>query len=194
MRVGLIGAGFMAQGLANQIANSVPGMRVAAIYGRSSSAAGVYEYSGLEDARWSHRRRPSSRTPSGPSGPWSPTTHSCSVASEQIDVLVDVTGSVEFGAQVTLEAFDHGKHVILMNAELDARSGRSSNATRRKHGVILSACEGDEPGLQMNLVRWVRGLGLMPRVIGTSRGCRIPIATPRRSGASPRSGARTRRW
>ena len=33
-RLRLIGARFMAQGLANQIAHSVPGMRVAAIYAR----------------------------------------------------------------------------------------------------------------------------------------------------------------
>jgi predicted homoserine dehydrogenase-like protein len=34
IRVGMIGAGFMAQGLVNTIENSVPGMRVVAIYGR----------------------------------------------------------------------------------------------------------------------------------------------------------------
>ena len=44
IRVGLIGSGFMAQGLANTIANSVPGMRVAAIYGRRPErAAGIVE-------------------------------------------------------------------------------------------------------------------------------------------------------
>ena len=36
---------------------------------------------------------------------------------------MDVTGAVEFGAQVVLEAFKHGKHVVLMNAELDATIG-----------------------------------------------------------------------
>ncbi len=34
-----------------------------------------------------------------------------------------MTGSVEFGAQVALEAFKHGKSVVLMNAELDATIG-----------------------------------------------------------------------
>ena len=42
---------------------------------------------------------------------------------EQIDVLVDVTGSVEFGARVVLEAFRHKKDVVLMNAEIDATIG-----------------------------------------------------------------------
>ena len=43
--------------------------------------------------------------------------------SDLIDVLVDVTGSVEFGARVALEAFKNGKDVVLMNAELDATIG-----------------------------------------------------------------------
>ena len=38
-------------------------------------------------------------------------------------MLVDVTGSVEFGAHVVLEAFEHGKPVVLMNAEVDATIG-----------------------------------------------------------------------
>ena len=48
----------------------------------------------------------------------------------------------------------------------------------RKHGVILSACEGDEPGVQMNLVRWVKGLGLIPRVIGNIKGLQDPYRNP----------------
>ena len=39
IRVALVGAGFMAQGLTNQIANSVPGMRVVALYGRQVGRA-----------------------------------------------------------------------------------------------------------------------------------------------------------
>src|SRR5439155_9312199 len=45
IRVGMIGAGFMAQGLTNQIENSVPGMRMAASYNhRPHRASGGYRY------------------------------------------------------------------------------------------------------------------------------------------------------
>src|SRR5207253_9201407 len=81
--------------------------------------------------------------------------------SPEIDVIIDVTGSVEFGAHVILEAFAHGKSVVLMNAEVDATIGPILRVYGRKHGQILSACDGDEPGVQMNLVRWVKGLGLI---------------------------------
>src|SRR3954462_12482793 len=50
IRVGMVGAGFMGQGLTNQITNSVPGMVMAAIYNRTPErAANVYRYSGLDD-------------------------------------------------------------------------------------------------------------------------------------------------
>ena len=38
-------------------------------------------------------------------------------------MIVDVTGSVEFGARCHAEAFKHGKDVVLMNAEIDATIG-----------------------------------------------------------------------
>jgi predicted homoserine dehydrogenase-like protein len=44
--------------------------------------------------------------------------------------------------------------------------------------VILSACDGDEPGLQINLYRWVKGLGLTPRVIGNVKGLQDPYRNP----------------
>jgi predicted homoserine dehydrogenase-like protein len=98
--------------------------------------------------------------------------------SSEIDVIVDVTGSVEFGAHVILEAFKFGKPVVLMNAEVDSTIGPILRVYAKKHGVILSACEGDEPGLQMNLCRWVRGLGLTPRAIVNVKGLQDPYRNP----------------
>ena len=47
IRVGMVGAGFMGQGLANQIVNSVPGMRMVAVSNRTPERAGdVFRYAG----------------------------------------------------------------------------------------------------------------------------------------------------
>jgi predicted homoserine dehydrogenase-like protein len=178
IRVGMIGAGFMAKGLANTIVNSVPGMRVAAIYGRRlERASQVYEYAGFDDS-----------TVATTQGGFEDAVRAGQPVitddplllchSDQIDALVDVTGSVELGAQIALEAFRHGKHVILMNAELDATIGPILQVYASRHDVVLSACDGDEPGVQMNLCRWVRGLGLVPRVIGNVKGLQDPYRNP----------------
>ena len=178
IQVGLIGAGFMAQGLANQIVNSVPGMRLAGVYGRKlERALGVCEYAGLsntviattktevEDAIRAGR-------------PVATEDPLLLCQADQIDALVEVTGSVEFGAQVALEAIRHGKHVLLMNAELDATIGPILQVHADRAGVTVSAVDGDEPGLQMNLVRWVQGLGLIPRVVGNVKGLQDPYRNP----------------
>jgi predicted homoserine dehydrogenase-like protein len=50
IRVAIVGAGFMCQGLANQIAHSVPGMRLVAISNRNiKRATDIFRYSGCEN-------------------------------------------------------------------------------------------------------------------------------------------------
>jgi predicted homoserine dehydrogenase-like protein len=178
IRVGMIGAGFMGQGLTNQIVHSVPGMRMSAIYNRKPERAlGVYRYAGRDDVVTAGTQAALDDA----------VRRGVPVVAEdaflisrspEIDILVDVTGSVEFGAQVLLEAFRHGKSAVLMNAEVDATLGPILRVYAREHGVILSACDGDEPGVQMNLVRWVKGLGLIPRVIGNVKGLQDPYRNP----------------
>src|SRR5712691_10102748 len=178
IRVGMIGAGFMGQGLTNQIAHSVPGMRMAAIYNRKPERAlGVYRYAGCEDVRSVSSQASLDEAvrrglPAVAEDPYT------ICRSPEIDVVIDVTGSVEFGARVILEAFAHRKSVVLMNAEVDATIGPILRVYGKKQGQILSACDGDEPGVQMNLVRWVKGLGLIPRVVGNVKGLQDPYRNP----------------
>ncbi len=178
IRVAMMGAGFMGQGLTNQIVNSFPGMRMAAVQNRHPEKAfHVYRYAGVEDiveattqAQMENAIRAEKAVV---------TQDAFLLArSEQVDVVVDVTGSVEFGANVVLEAFRHGKDVVLVNAELDATIGPILQVYAKKYGVIMSACEGDEPGVELNLYRWVKGLGLTPRVLGNVKGLQDPYRNP----------------
>ncbi|HWX34656.1 MAG TPA: Gfo/Idh/MocA family oxidoreductase, partial [Steroidobacteraceae bacterium] len=178
IRVGIVGAGFMGQGLTNQIVHSVPGMRVVAISNRQvERAVKVFKYAGREDVVVAD----SQRTFDDAAIRLQPVATEDAMLlarSEHIDVLVDVTGSVEFGAHVVLEAFKHGKDVVLMNAELDGTIGPILQTYADQHGVILTGCEGDEPGVQMNLYRWVKGLGLTPRLLGNVKGLQDRYRNP----------------
>lgn len=178
IRVGMLGAGFMGQGLTNQIVNSVPGMRMAAVYNRKPERAiGVYRYSGVEDIACCATQ--SSLDEALRSGRAAVAEDPFTICrSPEIDVIIDVTGSVEFGAHAILEAFRHHKSVVLMNAEVDSTIGPILRVHARRHGVILSACEGDEPGIQMNLYRWVTGLGLIPRAMVNVKGLQDPYRNP----------------
>jgi predicted homoserine dehydrogenase-like protein len=179
IRVGIAGAGFMGQGLTNQITHSTPGMRVVAISNRRvERAVGVLKYAGLEDIVVADSQRQLDDA-AACSKPVATEDAMLLARSEHIDVLVDVTGAVEFGAHVVLEAFKHGKDVVLMNAELDGTIGPILQTYADRYGVILTGCEGDEPGVQMNLYRWVKGLGLTPRLLGNVKGLQDPYRNPR---------------
>jgi predicted homoserine dehydrogenase-like protein len=179
IRVGLIGAGFMARGLANQIVRSVAGMRLVAIYNRHLEKA-VNAYTYVSDELQPVVAETQAALDDAILGRRAVVTEDAMLLarSPHVDVLVETTGSVEFGARVCLEAFKHGKDVVLMNAEIDATIGPILQVYAARHNVILSACDGDEPGVQMDLVRWVRGLGLIPRVVGNVKGLQDPYRTP----------------
>lgn len=178
IRVGIVGAGFMGHALTHQILNSVPGMDVVAIYNRTSDrAAKVFRDAGRDEVVVLNAQ--SKLDDAIKAGKSVVTDDAFLLArSPLIDVLVDVTGAVEFGAHVILEAFAHGKDVVLVNAEIDATIGPILQVYADKHGVVLSACDGDEPGVQMNLFRWVKGLGFTPRVMGNVKGLQDPYRTP----------------
>jgi predicted homoserine dehydrogenase-like protein len=179
IRVGIVGAGFMCQGLTNQIVNSTPGMRVVAISNlrRPERAVAVFEYAGFEEVTLAESQLKFDDAASR-AQPVATADGMLLARSPHIDVLVDVTGSVEYGAHVALEAFKHGKDVVLMNAELDATIGPILQRFADRYGVILTGCEGDEPGVQMNLYRWVKGLGLTPRLMGNVKGLQDPYRNP----------------
>jgi predicted homoserine dehydrogenase-like protein len=153
-------------------------MRLVAIYNRRGERAkDVWAYTGRTDAVEADTAKAFEAAASA--GKPIFTEDAFTIArSPHVDVIVDTTGSVEFGAHVVLEAFKHGKDVVLMNAEIDATIGPILQTYARKHGVIMSACDGDEPGVQMNLVRWVQGLGLIPRVVGNIKGLQDPYRNP----------------
>jgi predicted homoserine dehydrogenase-like protein len=178
IRVAIVGAGFMSQGLTNQIMNSTPGMRVVAVSNRNPErAADVLRYAGGDDVVMAATQRQLDDAILA-NRPVATEDALLLARSALVDVVVEATGSVEFGAHVVLEAFKHGKDVVLMNAEIDATIGPILQVYARKYGVIMSACDGDEPGVQMNLYRWVKGLGLIPRVIGNVKGLQDPYRNP----------------
>lgn len=178
IRVALIGAGFMGRGLANHLVHTTPGMRLVGVFNRGvQRAIDLCDYAGITKVASPSSQREVDLAIS--EGRTVATDDALLLArSSGVDILVDVTGSVEFGARVALEAFRHGKDVLLMNAEIDATIGPIMQTYAARHGVIFSACDGDEPGVQINLYRWVQGLGLTPRVIGNVKGLQDPYRTP----------------
>lgn len=178
IKVGMIGAGFMGRGIANQIVNSVPGMELVAISNRKIDAAKqAYSEAGIEDIQVV--ATVSELEDAIANGKYAVTEDAKLLCrAEGIDALIEVTGAVEFGAHIVMEAIAHCKHVIMMNAELDGTIGPILKVYADKAGVILSACDGDQPGVQMNLYRFVKSIGLTPLLCGNIKGLQDPYRNP----------------
>ncbi|MBD0269642.1 Gfo/Idh/MocA family oxidoreductase [Pseudanabaena sp. FACHB-2040] len=178
VRVGMIGAGFMGRGVVNQIANYIPGMELVAIANRTvSNAMDAYTKVGVENVK--EVKTVAELEDAIAQGQYAVTDDpSILCQSESIDVLIEATGHVEYGAQVTLEAIKHKKHMVLMNAELDATVGPILKVYADQAGVVLTGCDGDQPGVQMNLYRFVQSIGLTPVVCGNIKGLQDRYRNP----------------
>jgi predicted homoserine dehydrogenase-like protein len=60
--------------------------------------------------------------------------------------------------------------VILMNAEVDSSVGPILKVHADRHGVVYTYTDGDEPGVAMNLFRFVDSIGYQPVMMGQIKG------------------------
>jgi predicted homoserine dehydrogenase-like protein len=72
-----------------------------------------------------------------------------------------------------------------MNAELQGTLGPLLKRYADKAGMVLTDSDGDQPGVIMNLYRFVQGSAAALCSRGTSRASTIPTGTPRRRRDSP---------
>lgn len=178
IRVAIAGAGFMARGLVNQIVNSVPGMQVTAIVNRTvDKGVGAFTQAGVGGIEVADTAG-AVRAALEHGRPVVTDDVEAVCASDHIDVVVDATGAVEYGCDLALRTIDGGKHLVLMNAEVDGTVGWALARRAAAAGVVYTGCDGDQPGVQMNLIRFVRGIGLRPLVAGNVKGLQDPYRNP----------------
>jgi len=178
IRVGMVGAGFMGRGIALQILRYTKGMRLVAIANRHvEAAARAYAEAGVQDVdKVDSATRLEEAIRRGRYSMTDDAMLLCQAGG--IDAIVEVTGSVEFGAQVATKAIENGKHTIVMNAELDGTVGPILKVQADKAGVVFTNADGDQPGVIMNLYRFVRGIGVKPVLCGNIKGLHDPYRNP----------------
>src|SRR5215813_1257201 len=119
IRVGMVGAGATGRAIALQLGTPVPGIRLVAIANRTPAhAERAFREAGIEGWRSTESVRVAEEA----------IAHGIPVLTEDpsvvincdaIDIIVEVTGTVEPAAGVVLQAINQGKHVVLVTAELD---------------------------------------------------------------------------
>lgn len=178
IRVAVIGAGFMARGVARQICRYVPGMDLVVIANRTlANARQAYaETDVLDVAEVGTVVQLEACIQRGQPAITDDALLAC--RADGVDAIIEITGAVEYGAHVVMEAIKYGKHVVLLNAELDGTVGPILKVYADRAGIVYTVADGDQPGVTLNLARFVQGIGVKPVLCGNIKGLHDPYRNP----------------
>lgn len=170
IRVGVIGAGAAGRAVALQLGTPPPGLRLAGVANRTAAhgerslrEAGFKKWQRADSAREAEAAITSGSVV---------LTEDPAVLTTcgAVDVIVEATGTIEPATNLVIDSFKHGKHVVLMNAELDSLLGPILKSKADQVGVVMTHTDGEEPGVAMTLLRYLRSLGLRPVAAGNLKG------------------------
>ena len=91
----------------------------------------------------------------------------------RIDSFFDATASTEMGAVLSLDCFDHGMHLVMMNVECDVTIGPVLRRRAQKAGVVYSLAAGDEPAACKELYDLAVSMGFT--VVAAGKGKNNPL-------------------
>jgi len=170
IRIGMVGAGYMGQAMAAVVERNIVGMRIVAIANRTvETAQRAYADAGVDDVvRVSDQEALDGVLARGGRAVTSDPLLLCRAPG--IEAIIECTGQVEYGARTVTEAIANRKHVMLVNAELDATVGPILKVLADRAGVVVTNADGDEPSVAMNMFRFVRSIGYRPVLAGNVKG------------------------
>ena len=152
IQVGLVGAGAMGRGIAQQI-SKVPGMQLSFIADHNRAAA--------EDAARVYGDRTVVETDA---------LAALGNPSLQLDVLVEATNSILAAFDYCAAAIERHAHCVLMNAEVDLILGHLLRGMARKEGVVVTSDAGDQHGVLATLLEEIDTWGLEIVQVGNMKG------------------------
>jgi len=94
-------------------------------------------------------------------------------AIDDVDVIIDATGSPEAGAYIASTAISYKKHIVTLNVEADVTIGLFLKKLADEAGVVYTVSAGDEPAALKELYDFTDALGL--EVIAAGKGKNNPL-------------------
>ncbi len=175
-RIGIIGAGAMGKGLLYQ-STLTPGVRCAAIgdarIDRCVAAAEAFQ---LDYAIADNENELADLVNQGrlaicEDGLW---LSRC----EPLAAVIEATSAIGPAGLHAMTALESGKHLILMNSEVDLSFGPLLADTARRNQVICTSCDGDQYGVLKHLIDDIRRWGLDLVMAGNLKGYLDRYADP----------------
>jgi predicted homoserine dehydrogenase-like protein len=163
--VAVAGAGFVARGLVHRLARRASMAPPLVVNRRPERALDILERAGYDRDEILRSDEPAQVAEALASGRPVVARDAGLLANvDGLDVVVEATGAMEYGAQVMLAVLAAGRHVVSMNAEVDALLGHHLAAVATRHGVTYTIADGDQPGVLLRMIDETHHLGLDPVV------------------------------
>ncbi|GAB3257669.1 hypothetical protein [Kineosporia babensis] len=87
---------------------------------------------------------------------------------ERYDILVEGTGSPAHGYRMARAALRAGKDVAMVSKEVDSVTGVALARLAAENDAVYTPADGDQPANLLNLISWIRTLGLEIVAVGKS--------------------------
>ncbi len=163
--IAVVGAGYVGTGVIHSIAQS-PGMTPAIVVNRNTDRAiAALTQLGVDAASIVVSEDVAELAGAIRSGVPAITTHASLITELPIDIVVEVTGALDYGTETILAMLDAGKHVVSFNAECDALLGWLFHERARANNVIYTIADGDQPGVLFRLKQEVEAMGFEVSVL-----------------------------
>lgn len=95
-----------------------------------------------------------------------------------IDAVIEATGTIIPGGNYSVKALTSGKHLILMNSEVDLIFGPYLSRLADRHYVVYTSCDGDQYGVLKHLIDDLKFWGFTLVMAGNMKGFLDRYANP----------------
>jgi len=160
------GLGFMGFGFLSSIRN-VPGLRVPLILTRTPDRA--KQFLDAEGLPSEIEHNPSRIHDLANRGILSLSDDLSLIQSYESEVVLEVTGTVAYGADVSMRTLNAKKHLVTMNPELQVTVGAALKKLADQKHVVFTDVVGDQPGSLSQMIAHARLMGFRVLMAGNMK-------------------------
>jgi len=162
----IVGMGFMGLGFLSSV-RKIKGIRIPLVISRrAESTAGLLRDHGftvtISDS-------PSKIKQSAEQGIISVSDDLSLIKRLESDMVIEMTGTVDYGTQVAVTTINAHKHLITMNPELQATLGSELKVLADSRNLVITDVYGDQPGSLARLISQARLMGFNVLMAGNMK-------------------------
>ena len=158
-RVAIIGAGYVASGVVH-VLSATPSVVPALIVNRTPSrAVSAFHALGVAESDVLISNDIDALGKAIKTGQPAVTENYALIGDLPIELVIEATGAIDYGAAVILHSLDAGKNVISYNAEVDSLFASEFHRRSIQNNVVYTIADGDQPGALLRLREQVEMMG-----------------------------------